>query len=106
LPFLPIGAEDSPIGPAARFRKRLQIKKLGVLGEKASTRDPTHWLKVIYADSRQNGKVELGASAQTDLAARFTTHVVSAWPGKTLAVTTKHYLCATREDFERAAKEP
>jgi len=51
-------------------------------------------------------KVEPRVSAQTDLAARFTTHIVPTCLGNTVAVAAKHYLRVTPGDFERAVQEP
>jgi integrase len=47
----------------------------------------------------------LRASAQTDLSARFPTHVVAGWLGNTPMVASKHYLMTTDADFDRAASE-
>ena len=47
----------------------------------------------------------LRASAETDLAARFPLHTVTAWLGNTPTVATKHYLMVTDTDFDRAASE-
>ncbi len=44
----------------------------------------------------------LRASAETDLAARFPLHTVTAWLGNTPTVATKHYLMVTDADFDSA----
>jgi integrase len=46
----------------------------------------------------------LRASRETELAAEFPIHVVTAWLGNTPAIAMKHYLQVTDADFERAAK--
>jgi integrase len=46
----------------------------------------------------------LRASAETDLAARFPLHTVTAWLGNTPTVATKHYLMVTDADFDSATE--
>jgi len=46
----------------------------------------------------------LRASRETELAADFPVHVVTAWLGNTPRVAMKHYLQVTDSDFERASK--
>ncbi len=43
------------------------------------------------------------ASRETELAAEFPIHVVTAWLGNTPAIAMRHYLQTTDADFERAA---
>jgi len=45
----------------------------------------------------------LRASRETELAAEYPIHVVTAWLGNTPAIAMKHYLQVTDADFERAA---
>jgi integrase len=47
----------------------------------------------------------LRASCQTDLEARFPTHVVCAWLGNTPKVATDHYLQVRDTDFEAATRD-
>jgi integrase len=47
----------------------------------------------------------LRASAETDLAAQFPLHTVTAWLGNTPTVATKHYLMVTDSEFDRATTE-
>jgi integrase len=46
----------------------------------------------------------LRASRETELAARFPLHVVTAWIGNSVAIASKHYLSVTEQDFERGAR--
>ncbi len=46
----------------------------------------------------------LRASRETELAAEYPIHVVTAWLGNTPKVAMKHYLQVTDSDFQRAAK--
>ena len=48
----------------------------------------------------------LRASRQTELEARFPTHVVCAWIGNSEAVARKHYLQVRDEDFSKALQNP
>ena len=48
----------------------------------------------------------LRASRQTELEARFPTHVVCAWIGNSEAVAKKHYLQVRDEDFVKALHNP
>ena len=48
----------------------------------------------------------LRASRQTELEARFPTHVVCAWIGNSEAVARKHYLQVRDEDFAKALQNP
>jgi len=45
----------------------------------------------------------LRASRETELAAEYPIHVVTAWLGNTPRIAMKHYLMATESDFQRAA---
>lgn len=47
----------------------------------------------------------LRSTRQTELEARFPTHVVCAWMGNSQAIAQKHYLQVTDDDFERGAGE-
>lgn len=47
----------------------------------------------------------LRASRETELAAKYPIHIVTAWLGNTPAIAMKHYLQVTDADFERAAKD-
>jgi integrase len=47
----------------------------------------------------------LRASRETELAARFPLHVVTAWMGNTEAVAARHYLSVTDNDFAEALKQ-
>jgi hypothetical protein len=46
----------------------------------------------------------LRSSCETDLAAEYPLHVVTAWLGNTPKIAMKHYLLATDADFKRAAR--
>ncbi|HEX6983770.1 MAG TPA: site-specific integrase, partial [Planctomycetaceae bacterium] len=48
----------------------------------------------------------LRSSRQSELEAKFPTHVVCGWLGNSPAVAREHYLQITDVDFERAASEP
>ena len=48
----------------------------------------------------------LRASRETELAARFPLHVVTAWMGNTEAVAARHYLSVRDEDFAEALRNP
>jgi hypothetical protein len=47
----------------------------------------------------------LRASAETNLAARFPLHTVTAWIGHTPQIAERHYLMVRDEEFNRAASE-
>ena len=46
------------------------------------------------------------ATRETELAARFPLHVVTAWTGNAAAVAAKHYLSVRDEDFAAALQNP
>ena len=48
----------------------------------------------------------LRASRETELAAEFPIHVVTAWLGNTPKIALKHYLMTTDKDFESATQIP
>lgn len=48
----------------------------------------------------------LRASCQTDLEAKFPTHVVCAWLGNSPQTAAKHYLQVRQADFDKAASTP
>jgi hypothetical protein len=48
--------------------------------------------------------VNMHASRETELAAEFPIHVVTAWLGNSPSVATKHYLQVTDADFARALR--
>ena len=45
------------------------------------------------------------ASRETELAADYPIHVVTAWLGNTPRIALKHYLQVTDADFERASQD-
>ena len=73
---------------AVNLRTRLEkkIKRAGI----------EQWPRLWHA---------LRASAETDLAARFPLHTVTAWIGHTPQIAERHYLMTTDADFDRAATE-
>ena len=55
------------------------------------------WPRVFHA---------LRASRETELAAEYPIHVVTAWLGNTPKIALKHYLMATDSDFQKAVQNP
>jgi len=65
----------------------------------------TRWIKQAGLTPWPRVFQNMRASRETELAAEFPIHVVTAWIGNSVSVATKHYLQVRESDFEKAAQK-
>ena len=92
-----------------RLHRRSKVPREGHRATRLAELQPTHAAPTDHATGRRHCRLAaavplaLCSSRETELAAEYPLHVVTAWLGNTPKIAMKHYLMVTDSDYELAA---